>query len=183
MTSVAVFGIGATGVVALQKATVAGNAYGGSLTTATQIAKSWVNALSMDSEQWGEQYVTPPPSTHWLNTAIQQNGQWHIPEHRATMDMGPAFDIFGQPVEPNDPATRFCTQIRTTWLCQPLSVTCGGAESAGNGLIRAEVQVFWPRRRPVGAIPTEFCESGVVPNTDDYHMVSLTSAIRQAAVR
>lgn len=183
LTSVAVFGIGATGVIALQTATVAGNAFGSELSTANQIGQSWMDVLSMDAEQWGGEFAQPPPETYWLNYGLQQNQQWFVPEYRVESEIGPAFDSRGQPVETGDSFTRFCTQIRLTWLCQPLAGTCGGTNNVGNGLLRADVRVFWPRRSPEDPQPADFCIAAANPTPDNYHIVGLSSAIKQAANR
>ncbi len=60
-----------------------------------------------------------------------------------TARFGKAFDALGSPL-PDDQAAaaRFCTQVRLTNL---YSAAGGNGRLAGNGLIRAEVRVFWLR--------------------------------------
>ncbi len=186
LTSVAVFAIGATGVVALQKATIAGNAYGREITTANQIGQSWLGMLSMDAQQWDINAASaePPPNTYWLNLAAQQNNQWFVPEFRPEVQIGAAFDTLGQTMPGGvSQGAHFCAQIRTTWLCQPLSGACGGAQNIGNALMRAEVRVFWVRRQPDNPPPKDFCVHGVDPQPEDYHIIGLSTAIKQAAPR
>lgn len=184
LTSVAVFAIGATGVVALQKATIAGNAFGGEITTASNIGQGWLDVLSMDAQQWSTQAVSPPSTTYWLNYATEQNGEWFVPQYRAQMEIGPAFDALGQPVGGgNTNPIRYCVQVRTRWLCQPLTQACGGTQNVGNGLLGADVRVFWPRREPETALPRSFCVPGAEPHLQDYHIIGLSTAIKQAAPR
>ena len=184
LTSVAVFAIGATGVVALQKATIAGNAFGGEITTANNIGQSWLDVLSMDAQQWGTQDMAPPSTTYWLSYATERNGQWFVPDHRPEMEMGAAFDALGQPTIDGDPkSARYCVQIRTRWLCQPLTEACGGMQNVGNGLLGADVRVFWPRLQPQMAPLTSFCVPGAAPNLQDYHIIGLSTSLKQAATR
>ena len=191
LTSVSVFAIGATGIIALQKATIAGNAFGAEITTANQIAQSWLDVLSMDAEQWSTQELLGSGDTDWLKTAAPADeealGQWQAPAEVAEWKMGPAFDGLGQPLLGGGADTRFCVQVRVRWLCKPGGVNCGGDENLGNGLLRTEVRVFWPRSRPKNIVPADFCTNAegedVAPLREDYHIIGLTSAVKQAATR
>jgi prepilin-type N-terminal cleavage/methylation domain-containing protein len=185
LTSVAVFSIGATGVIALQNATIAGNGFAGELTTAYHIAQSWEDVLSMDAEQWGESFANPE-GTYWLTTAEDQDDDWIFPDYQSSMRIGSAFDMFGQPLETGTGA-RYCAQIRVRWLCEPGSADCGGEQNLGNGLLAADVRVFWPRRRPASLVLADFCVAETVadgdPDPANFHSVAVSSAIKQAALR
>jgi hypothetical protein len=93
---------------------------------------------------------------------------------------GPAFDGLGNVVHAgNEPNAHFCTHVRLSWLYADAAPT-----AVGNGLIRAEVRVFWLREgestvdsRPVCDTATPPDEVGAHP--EKYHFVYKTSAIRQ----
>lgn len=180
LTSVAIFGIGVAGVVALQGATSLSNSFGREVTTAHQISQSWVDNLAADSEQWSSESLSPPPETFWLDEGVGQANEWFAPTYSEEAEMGALADAQGHPVDDVPGAIpAFCTQLRLSWLCQPGSGLCGGTENVGNGLLRADVRVFWPRRRPQNQLPAEFCSDDVEPTSADYHIVSTSSAVRQ----
>lgn len=178
MMALAVFTTGITGVIAMQRATVAANRLAKNITVASGIADAWLGQLSTDGAAWRNDLT----NTTWLQTVnvANMNGAWQLPAWNADRDFGPGFDPLGAPGANN---RDFCAHIRLTWF-YPDGTGLGG--KAGNGLIRTEVRVFWPRDG-VTRVASD-CTSGV-PATiaavttgianGDYYVVTQASAVRQ----
>jgi len=178
MMAIGIFGIGVTGIIAMQRATVSSNHFAKTMTLADGIAQAWLSQLQADGTLW----TTNLNGTVWLQTVTGANGVWQLPVYDNTRKFGPQFDGFGAPTDANG---EFCAHIRLTWL---YGDGVSQAGSAGNGLIRAEVRVFWQRdgaTRIAGdctntaqAIVTQ-----VGAATGTYHFVTHTGAVRQPQQR
>jgi hypothetical protein len=181
MLSLALFTVGVTGIIAMQKVTVVSNRHAKNLALATSIAEAWLDQLSTDATIW----TTDLTKTAWASTGVEAatDGQWMLPEYSEDRAFGPAFDALGAPL-PDDEAenARFCTHVRLTTL---YSASGGNGRLAGNGLIRAEVRVFWLRDggTPIaGACTTNNPTTAEgVATSPSYHRVYKVSAIRQHA--
>ncbi len=175
MMSLAILGVGASGVVAVQKATLLANTSAKNLATANFIAESWMERLRVDALQWNEPAGVPDlaSDTQWLRTATN-NPLWVTPA--TVLPLGAAdTDVNGADKFPTDPgppfsASAFCTHLRLTQF-DPATLP------AYRKLIRAEVRVIWAR---AGA-PLD-CTT-LNPNDIDvrnqYGAVYLTSAVQQ----
>ena len=134
MTSLAILAIGATGVIALQKATLLANNNARMLSTANVIALSWAERLQTDGVQWNNFNNVPDlTDTTWLQAAVPPpntpNG-WFKPITNNFMSS--TADPMGADVTGTDlSANAFCTHLRMTQMTPTL--------------IRAEVRVFWDR--------------------------------------
>jgi prepilin-type N-terminal cleavage/methylation domain-containing protein len=187
MMAIGIFGLGVTGVIAMQKATTVSNQHAKNLGIASHIAESWLDMLATDAVTWNH----PSPSnaapdisqTTWLR-AVTPNANtannWLLPAYSAILGFGPAFDALGNPLNPaapvdpaNPPNVAFCSHLRLSWLYQPTP--------SGNGLIRAEVRVFW--RRDGQGFAQDMCDSGQIANvgsaTHAFHFVQKVTAIRE----
>ena len=176
MMSLSVLAIGVSGIIAMQKVTVASNQHAKNLAIATAIAEAWADALAADSSSWNSD--TDLGSTTWLSAVPDANPAWTRPAHSNTLSFGPGFSALGDPVTDMTLA-RFCTNVRLTWVRRTDQVP-------GSGLIRAEVRVFWKRDNAFtqNAIPANVCAvsntpSTVEENADGYHFVFLTTAVSQ----
>src|SRR4030095_9410713 len=68
MMSLAILGLGATGIIALQKATLVGNSNARNLAAANAIAMGWQERLRTDAIQWNRPGgVSDLAETRWLN--------------------------------------------------------------------------------------------------------------------
>jgi hypothetical protein len=181
MAALAVFTTGVTGLIAMQRATAGSNQMARSVALATGIADSWLGELAADATLWETDVTT----TTWLASigTAGVNGAWQRPAWNATRSMGPEFDPLGAPVASNGD---FCVHIRLTWLYR--DATAGGIQ--GNGAIRTETRVFWPR--PGVTRVAGDCTAGAnatIANVTaaiargDYHVVSQASAVRQPSGR
>jgi hypothetical protein len=178
MMSLAVFATGITGIIAMQRATVTSNQHAKNLALATGIAQAWLSQLAADGTLW----TNTVTSTQWLSSIATADGQWQLPAWNVARGFGAQFNAFGAPVQADGV---FCAQIRLTWLYGDASaIKPEGA--AGNGLIRSEVRVFWPRDGVTRV--TDDCTSTdqakvdqVGAGTNVYHFVVQAAGIREAS--
>jgi hypothetical protein len=106
-------------------------------------------------------------------------GVWTRPDNfPSTGDatFGASFDPLGNFVDDQNDV-HFCAHVRLT----PLVAV--GAALPGNGMMRAEVRVFWPRAGRT--VPAGYCSAATDANaitindTDRFHFVHVVSAVRQ----
>ena len=176
MMALAVFAIGVSGIIAMQKVAAAANQHSRSLSLATSIAQAWQDQLNADSTLYTR--INGTTTTAWLKE-IPNNGNqkaWFRPTWNATLQIGAAFDELGKPInEDNDSVARaqFCVHLRLTRLYPT---------SPGIDVIRTEVRVIWPRTE--GTISATFCDTTANVNnleldTANYHFLYQVSAVRQ----
>jgi hypothetical protein len=177
LMALAVFAIGITGIISLEKVTVVANQHAKNLAIATQIAQAWTSQLTVDAALWNN----PSPAnavddinqTQWLAQVQTQSGTWFLPAFMPNRLFGPAFDALGNVVDPgNQPLQiQFCTHLRLTQIYP---------STTGAGLIRAEVRVFWLRD---GQADAQFCTGGtpdaIGQAITTYHFIYQTTAITQ----
>jgi prepilin-type N-terminal cleavage/methylation domain-containing protein len=181
LIAISIFGVGVSGAIAMQKVTAASNMHAKNLAVATHIAESWIDMLATDAVSWNSPSVASGPTpdigeTKWLQKVVANantTNAWFLPD--TTLRFGPGFDALGNPVNPsvNPDDVRFCSHLRLSWLYQPTA--------SGNGLIRAEVRVFWPRDGQ--GLTATTCTTGQVTavggNVQTFHFVQKISAIRE----
>lgn len=183
MIAVGVFGIGVAGIISMQKVTSVSNQHAKNLSIATHIAESWLDMLATDAVTWNHPSKNGSGApdigeTTWLKR-VKPNANaatdWLLPDYSTLLAFGPAFDALGNPVDPaaNPGSVAFCSHLRLSYLYQP--------NADGNGLIRAEVRVFWLRDGQGFAQP--MCSSGQVGNVggavQTFHFVQKITAIRE----
>ena len=115
--------------------------------------------------------------TVWLKEVGSPD--WKQPKYDETLKFGPAFDGLGNVVPAGSEAdAHYCTHVRFSWLYSDTAPTLG------NGLIRAEVRVFWVREGEGTVDGKAVCDPStpakdVGEAVENYHFVYKTSAIRQ----
>jgi type II secretory pathway pseudopilin PulG len=181
LMAISIFGIGVSGIIAMEKVTSVSNAHAKNLAIATHIAESWLDMLATDANTW-----TAPGlpgaiglvgNTTWLkdvSTNANTANSWKLPGYSNILAFGPAFDALGDPINPASATpVAFCSHLRLSWLYRPTP--------SGNGLIRAEVRVFWLKDGQEFA--GDMCSTGQVPNVgaarDAFHFVQKITAIRE----
>ncbi|MEP7052687.1 MAG: type II secretion system protein [Pseudomonadota bacterium] len=183
MMAISIFGVGVAGIISMEKVTAVSNAHAKNLAIASHIAEAWLDNLANEGTQWnhpttGDLLSDLNNDTIWLrqvSTTQDAAANWFLPLYSGALNFGPAFDALGNPVNValNPGAVAFCSHLRLSYLYQP------GAD--GNGLIRAEVRVFWLRDGQTFA--GDFCAAGAVPNINGnataFHFVQKISAIRE----
>lgn len=181
--SIFIFAIAVAGVIAMQKVAVTSNQHAKNLGMGTRIAESWMDMLATDAVTWNSPSTfggsTPDiGQTVWLQAVssnANQSTSWTLPAWDANLQFGPAFDALGNPINPatSPGEVKYCTHLRLSWLYQPTA--------AGNGLIRAEVRVFWPKEGQGMTATT--CTAAQIANViaapEKYHFVQKISAIRE----
>jgi prepilin-type N-terminal cleavage/methylation domain-containing protein len=182
MMALTVLAIGVSGVIAMQKITITSNQHAKSLATATHIAQAWQERLAADAAQWNH----PSPrlgiqdidtDTRWLREVVGNEGVWFRPAYDQGLDFGPGFDALGNVVAEADIAQAvYCTHLRLTRLYP---------DTAGNGLLRAEIRVFWARDAmggTVNGLPVCAANTPAASVEDEskrYRFVYQTTAVKQ----
>ncbi len=171
LMAITVFAIGVTGIAAMQKVTLASNLHAKRLALATHIAQSWQERLVADGSLW---LATASDRT---NTQLLTAGNtWaRAPEIDG---FGPTFGPLGEYTSDSSKAF-FCVYVRLT------DMLSNGTPIDGNGLLRTEVLVFWPREGRDPSSDAPFCDSDagltLDQNSDDnFHFVHKVSAVRQS---
>lgn len=185
MMSITLLAIGVTGIMAMQRIAVVSNQHSRNLAIATHIAQGWQEQLAVDGVLWnrtpqmpgGRDLGSDPIWLRQIETVA--GGEWFQPAFDGNRDFGPGFDGLGTVVDMdvNPERAHFCTHVRLTWLYSD------SLPVAGNGLIRAEVRVFWLRNGATGI--GVFCDPDTVADligaaVDRYHFVYKTTAVREA---
>lgn len=169
MMALAVLTLGASGVIAMQKATLISNTNARNLATANAIGQAWIERLRADALSWNEAGGSQDlPSTAWLNGAVNaaptSGGGWVMPTMMTPPTPQPAgsplADVMGADLYTSiaDPAAlvpAFCTQIRLTRFANSTTSSLVNFYK----VIRVEVRVIWNRHgQPVvcTALPVAF---------------------------
>ncbi len=172
--SLAILGVGASGVMAVQKATLLANTNAKNLATANFIAESWMERLRVDALTWNDPLGAPDLATDtaWLKNATAAP-LWVIPATVLPAG-GSNADVVGADTFLTDPApiaaSAFCTQLRLT-LFDPTTLP------SYRKLIRAEVRVVWARGGR--ALDCTTLNPADATLRSDYGAVYLTSAVQQ----
>ena len=184
MMAIAIMAIGLSGIIAMQKVTVASNMNAKNVSIATHIGQSILDELAAETRKWTQ--ADNFANTVWLQNVGAQGSApvWFSPQYSEERLLGQGYDALGNAVADEDLAedAHFCAHVRLTWLS---SQTAG---KLGGGLIRAEVRVYWRREGiaytsenlPMNpcVTPVAFAEWAGAPL---YHVVSLSTALRQSA--
>ncbi len=193
MMAITMLTIGASGVMAMQKASVQGNQDARDVDQGTAIAREWMDRIKRDATLWTPSDngpLTNRGQATLLDDALTSHaGAWYIPAARAIAansqnDFETAgFDMLGRDVPPANwkanqgalgatdyaatPGVRYCTNIRVTQL-------------AGDGsMARVEVRVFWPQMLLSATSVADFCSTlPVDTDTTTFHFINLVSAVR-----
>ncbi len=145
MAALGVLAIGATGVLALQKATLISNTNARNLAIANSIAMTWAERLRVDALQWNE--PLSDPNTDLAARHQLARAQHHRPRSPKVTPTeiialgAPSADVLGADIYADDTsASAFCTHVRFRQFTVPVS----GA-LIWDSLIRAEIRVVWER--------------------------------------
>ena len=144
MMALALLAVGASGVVAMQKAVVVGNASAKSIATATALAARWAERLRLDAMVWNTLLPTSDlGETRWLKTVVASANLWKQPPS-TPLSVSPEADPLGADlVAANDAsAVAYCTHIsyrqitpkmvsavvRVTWRRDNSAIDCSAPE-------------------------------------------------------
>ncbi|WP_433935085.1 prepilin-type N-terminal cleavage/methylation domain-containing protein [Sorangium cellulosum] len=175
MAALGVLSIGATGVLALQKATLISNTNARNIAIANNIATTWAERLRVDALQWNDPGGVPDrdSDTDWLSLMTTapfpaKVGPTLIPALGA-----PNADVFGTDIYAGDPSQpAFCTHVRFSQFTDATT----GARRWGT-LIRAEIRVIWERN----GNPIDCTVAPVVVDAEPerFGAVYVTTAVRR----
>lgn len=174
MMALALFTVALLGIISLQKLMIVSNAHAKNMATAERIARSWAAQLQLDSTRWRQDLN----EVNWLDAV---DDGWTRPGFIGDdLNFGAGFDALGNPVTDDNARASYCTNVRLTWLYPP------NVPVSGNGMMRAEIRVFWLREGQANLNAAGICRSDVSPAdidgaTDRYHFVYQTVGIRQHA--
>jgi hypothetical protein len=188
MIALGLLGVGASGVIAMQKATQIGNNNARNIATANAVALSWAERLRAEALQWNAPNGVDDlkTETKWLQHADPDKPVWFNPEEVAPSGGGgpagsPNADILGGDIFTGDavPATpAFCTKVRLTRLrIYPDNAI---RDPDTSKIIRAEIRVYWHRagaRVDCSPLP----DPGAL-DTARFGFVTLTTAVFQNSV-
>ncbi|KYF66897.1 hypothetical protein BE11_08155 [Sorangium cellulosum] len=175
MAALGVLAIGATGVLALQKATLISNTNARNIAIANNIAMTWAERLRVDALQWNDPNRVPDrdSDTDWLSLMTTAP----FPEKRTPTLIpalgAPSADVFGTDIYTGDTSQpAFCTHVR---FSQFTDVTSGARRWAT--LIRAEIRVIWER----SGNPIDCAVAPVVVDAEPerFGAVYVTTAVRR----
>ncbi len=181
--------IGAAAVMSMQKTSVTGNLDARKNDIANAIARTWVDRLQRDAMQWTLPNTDNPGLTNFANAKLLSSttyGTWDLPQYYMGVTnpetASYAFDILGRDLpatEINTTETVFCVNYRLQWLVPQ-------ALPFEPGLIRADIRVLWPRnisndQAPGWCNQANASQLNPDPNFDAYHILYLTTDIRQGA--
>lgn len=189
--ALAVLAVGATGVVAMQKATLLGNVRARNLSTASSVAATWIDRLKVDALTWRRTATggSTVNDTRWLKVIGDDYPQlsgnenvWVRPDIDTTLGYSPAADVRGLDITDTTKTkdAAFCTNVRVVQLMPNMA--------------RVDVRVFWLRHRgtnvssgEAGTINgLELCtgDAGYVAkvgeSTSRYHFVYMSAAVMRA---
>ncbi|HVU01755.1 MAG TPA: prepilin-type N-terminal cleavage/methylation domain-containing protein [Polyangiaceae bacterium] len=182
LMSLSVLAIGVAGVIAMQRVTLAANRHARDIAVATRIGQAWADQLAADGMLWGvdANNASTLPNTVWLSktTPSDVTGTWFLPAYSPARGFGPAFGPLGQSHDNalNPELDHFCTHLRLAFVEQEKTPT------TGNGVIRAQVRVFWLRDDQAVAAPgTNVCVDATTleNNIGAFHVLNFTTSVRQ----
>jgi type IV pilus assembly protein PilV len=198
MMALAVLTLGASGVIAMEKATLLANTNARNMAVATMIAQSWIERVRADAQAWNDQGGTSDflNDTIWLKSAgtvpPMGGAGWFTPVGVATLSNfpagQPAADVMGADpalLDPYPPA--FCTQLRLTRFATSPTDPLASVYR----VVRVEVRVFWDRARqpmpvtcagiPGGTDAEGNAEIDITSDTGRYGSVYLVSSAMENA--
>jgi len=180
MMALALFAVGATGVLAMQRVTIESNTHARDVSTANRIGAAWLDQLRLDATMWNHPSELDPNSdladTLWLKS-VATPAVWALPNpvYYQKRDWGAAFDALGRPVaDPTSDAVRYCAHLRLAAL---------SPASSAYGRIRATVRVVWRRAGADQTVP--FCTADSVATVSqasslpNFHFVYHTTVIAE----
>ncbi len=185
MIAMAMFTVGAAGVMGMQRISTQANVDTRRADVANQILREWVERLRRDSMTWTNPNGSPNglDDTKWLKSSVVtdsvagdsgvDNTTWILPgggvPGSSPLGISPAFDSLGRELTASETAM-YCVQYRPEWLVS--------ADGGASPLIRAEVRVYWSRAIDSSGAVT--CVAGMPTGGDTkYHFAYAATTLRQ----
>ncbi|WP_438009424.1 prepilin-type N-terminal cleavage/methylation domain-containing protein [Sorangium sp. So ce321] len=175
MAALGVLTIGATGVLALQKATLISNTNARNIAIANNIAMTWAERLRVDALQWNDPGGVPDRDgdTDWLRLMTTAPFPAKVTPTLISALGAPNADVFGTDIYAGDPSqSAFCTHVR---FSQFTDATTGARR--WDTLIRAEIRVTWERSG--NPIDCTVATATVDAEPERFGAVYVTTAVRR----
>jgi prepilin-type N-terminal cleavage/methylation domain-containing protein len=143
MTAVFLMTIGATGILAMQGASVRSNQDAHETTVAINFATTWVERLKRDARRWTGVGATKINKTRYLTMVTSNPGTWFLPISSADESAGA--DYFGfDTLTVGD--VRYCVNVSLTVVHAFNPENPGTADPTTDmNAVRADVRVWWHR--------------------------------------
>ncbi|HEX5657268.1 MAG TPA: prepilin-type N-terminal cleavage/methylation domain-containing protein [Polyangiales bacterium] len=167
MTAVVVMTIGATGIVAMQGASVRANQDANEMSTAVNVASTWIERIKRDGRRWiangaGDLVAS---NNAWLNNVTTAPGTWFVPA--TTWPESAAAELNGYDTRSEfitqangDPLAFYCTNIRLT-VAQAYDQNTRTSNVATDiTSVRVDVRVWWYRAGNDSNRTARTCRSG-----------------------
>jgi type IV pilus assembly protein PilV len=143
MTAVVVLTIGATGILAMQGASVRSNRDASETSTAINWATTWVERIKRDASRWNATGNIDLGNTAYLVNATTNPGAWVLPATTAPESAGA--DYYGYDLIAPTVDIRYCVNLRFT-VAQAYNPATGTMlPGADANAVRADVRVWWDR--------------------------------------
>lgn len=187
MMALTILAIGMLGIVALQAATVGSTQDASQFSVANAVARTWVQRLQRDAQRWNHPSAFKASDdiadTAWLQLVTTSANRWVRPNASALEpNASPAFDKNGDDIPLSDTVRSvdavYCTHVRLRQMYPDL--------------IKAEVRVFWKKRRlangPLyashgltgGICSTVGREDIIGSDTDNFHWAYTVAGVTKA---
>lgn len=154
MTAVVVMTIGATGILAMQGASIQSNQDAFETSAAVNFGATWLERIKRDARLW-----TAPGNAALANTvymrglAAAASTAWFVPDPAV---VGNALSTFESPAAnfqgfdtvvtaANESTLRFCVNLRLTVAHAYSGLTGGSIATTDADAVRADVRVWWHR--------------------------------------
>ncbi|WP_437736218.1 type IV pilus modification PilV family protein [Sorangium sp. So ce1335] len=179
MAALGVLAIGATGVLALQKATLISNTNARNIAIANNIAMTWAERLRVDALQWNDPGGVPDrdSDTDWLHLMTTAPYPAKVTPTLIDRLGAPSADVFGTDIYagdsgPNPPQPAFCTHVRFSQFTDAAT-----GVRRWPTLIRAEIRVVWERSG--NPIDCSVAPVDVDTQPERFGAVYVTTAVRR----
>mgnify|MGYP002780685161 CR=1 FL=1 len=200
MMSVALLGVGAAGVMSMQKTAIRANVQARRIDLATSLARGWIERLRTDITAWTlpsasdanqnnvsrARFISDGSSGTFIDSGRAPGDEgWYLPDQGLSPPTGgtiqsPGFDVLGRDVALTSSDLYYCAHVKLD--CLSRTATSSGVATTCS-LLRVNVRVFWPKDG--GAAPLRsYCSRDTVAAVQDatgspYHFVYAVSALRQ----
>jgi type IV pilus modification protein PilV len=165
MISVVVMTIGATGILAMQGASVRSNQDASETSIAVNFATTWMERVKRDARLWTAQTnASLVANTKYLSMYAATPNAWAVPPTTAPESAGADYFGFDTPIATGD--VRYCVNLRFN-----IAHAIGGQVDA----MRADVMVWWHRNAQDTTRNTQACATALT----DTQASSASAADRQ----